>query len=225
MGSTLSNSKHSGVVVAKSNAECRVETTSFDDIASSVWFSSPPIKESTLRRLKSVQLVTVGHFEDTTSPEGSNNSWFELAICRPSKHPQPRANLATNTELAWRSHDNSSLLVGSRCEGQVFTRSHALLKELETGDTIAVRLCVQHGPGVSRGTKGQVIFVTEDDDTPEIEPAASELYPFSSTGPLAVQATDHYVSVKLWFSTPPLDQECISSISEIQLFTRSRDQG
>ncbi|KAG9127408.1 hypothetical protein FRC07_014218, partial [Ceratobasidium sp. 392] len=159
---TSSTAKRSKVIVAKSSAECRVETTSFNNLVSSVWLSTPPIKESTLRLLKSIQLVTVGHVEDT-SPEGSKDSWFELAICRPSQHPQPRANLASNTELAWRSHDNPSLPADGRCEGQVFARSHAFMKEIETGDTITVRLCAQHGPIMSRGIKGQVVIVTEDD--------------------------------------------------------------
>ncbi|QRV80088.1 hypothetical protein RhiJN_08103 [Ceratobasidium sp. AG-Ba] len=226
MGATSSSpSRSEAVVIAKSVTECRVETAS-DKMISSVWFSSPPIKQSILQQLKSIQLVTVGHVEDI-GRRGCGTSWFELSICRPSDDFEPRTNFATNTQLVWRSHDNSPVPTDSQLQGQVFSVSHPLIQEIEAGDIVVVKLCVQNGPVASRGIKGRIVLMSGTNELGMLEPKipAYDFHSFSATGPLFVQATDHYVAAKLWFSTPPLDQECISKISEIQISTRSRDQG
>ncbi|KAG9119619.1 hypothetical protein FRC07_005285 [Ceratobasidium sp. 392] len=215
----------------ESLVECRVDSSFKDsedseDVSSKIWFNTPPITQDLLDRLDTIRLKTLSHNEDPyASDESLEDSWFELVLYRSWDRSRPRYNLATNKELSWRSHSNTAYQSedGTEVEGPVFQRGHELLKEIEAGDVIAVRVCAQGGL-VNYAIKGE-IDVRFQDETAPIVPTTYSVYPYSSIGPCYVRSQDHSVVSKLWFTTPPLDETTIQQLSEVQLFTESSDQG
>ncbi|KAG8742964.1 hypothetical protein FRC10_000586 [Ceratobasidium sp. 414] len=209
----------------KNLVECRVEATS-DDVESQIWFNTPPITQELLDRLETIQLKTVSHNEMPETPEEDLQlSWFELVIYRSWDRSRPRINLATKRELVWRSHSTPAYEDdnGVEAEGPIFERGHEIFKEIEAGDVIAVQVCAQSGC-VNYAIKGEIDVKFKDEVSP-LAPTTYTVYPYSSVGPCYVHSTDHVMVSKLWFSTPPLDKNTIDRLSEIQLFTESRDQG
>ncbi|KAG9079746.1 hypothetical protein FRC06_007519, partial [Ceratobasidium sp. 370] len=209
----------------KNLVECRVEADS-DDVTSQIWFNTPPITQELLDRLETIRLKTVSLNEmPQTREEGLDLSWYELVLYRSWDRSRPRINLATEQELVWRSHNTPACEDdnGVEVEGPVFERGHEIFKEIEAGDVIAVKVCAQSWC-VNYAIKGEIDVKFKDEASP-LAPATYTVYPYSSVGPCYVQSTDHLMVSKMWFTTPPLDKNTIDRLSEIQLFTESRDQG
>ncbi|KAG8721732.1 hypothetical protein FRC09_007449 [Ceratobasidium sp. 395] len=180
-----------------------------------------------LSRIASIQLVTVSHIEGSAESETEQvNTWFELVICRSSDSTYPRKNLVTDLEFTWRSHEIVRLSANDvRREGNIFTQSDDLLKELEENDVISVRVCIQNASVAHHAIKGKIILSFVPNNTPIHSPATYATYPFSPVGPLLVEADGATAVAMVWFTTPPLDEDWIQKMSEIQLFTKSKDQG
>jgi hypothetical protein len=108
-----------------------------------IWFKSKPVDRKFCYRVAQLQLSTDSHdqgFVDN-SLLGSY-SWFEVSILEDEKATEPR--FKDTRELTWRSHSNRlGVKDVSRHYGVVFDRRGQLLDDLEPGNVIAVRICVQ----------------------------------------------------------------------------------
>ncbi|QRV93310.1 patatin-like phospholipase protein [Ceratobasidium sp. AG-Ba] len=215
----------------KSLVECRVEADSVDT-AYKLWFNTPPITQALLDRLDTLQLTTVSYSEIPETSDGEldpsftkpDTCWFELVVYRLWDLSRPRTNLKTKQELVWRSHDGPLFesYDGTEAKGAIFKRGHEIFKELEEGDVIAVRVCARYW--VNHAIRGTLEVGFVDEKLPFV-PETYTAYPYSSFGPCYVSSVDHVVASKIWFSTPSLDQSTIDKLHEIQLFTKSKDQG
>jgi hypothetical protein len=146
----------------ESIVECRVESS--QDDASEIWFETAPITESLLADLATIQLKTVSHNENSIGPTGElENSWFELVLYRSWKRAEPRFNLATKKEFAWRSHANKAYPGEEYAEqaGTPFKQGDEMFKEIEPGDVIAARVCAKGA--VNYAITGKIVVTFKDE--------------------------------------------------------------
>ncbi|KAG8792629.1 hypothetical protein FRC12_005408 [Ceratobasidium sp. 428] len=205
----------------KSPFECRVRATS-DGMSSKIWYTTPPITQELLDRLETIQLNTVS-VQESFDEDGEN--WFEFVIYRSWNPSEPRINLATKQDLVWPCHQTpTSYTDGVREEGYIFRRGDEMLKEIEAGDVLTVRVCAKGSGCVNYAKEGEIAVTFKDESLP-IAPTTYTVYPYSSIGPCYVCSMDPTTVSKIWFATPPLDKNTIDHLSEVQLFTNSSDQG
>ncbi|KAF3910728.1 hypothetical protein ABW21_db0208933 [Orbilia brochopaga] len=112
-------------------------------INADIWFKSPALDAATIRRIHGIQLYAESHdqgFCDT--PDAGNWTWFELGIYEDDQAEFPRVK--DGISLVWRSHYNffDSDEYGW-CEGDKFDGNHDLIRCLEDGNVIGVRLCTR----------------------------------------------------------------------------------
>ncbi|KAG8700205.1 hypothetical protein FRC09_006109 [Ceratobasidium sp. 395] len=221
MGQAISNADLQSSF--KSPFECRVRATS-DGVSFKIWYTTPPITQELLDRLETVQLNTVsleGSFDE--DEKDSPRTWFELVICRTWNPFEPRINLATKRKFAWYCRQSGMSTGGRKAQGPIFRRGDDMLKEIEAGDVLAVRVYAR-GNAISYATEGE-ITVTFREKGLLMGPTTYTIHPYSSIGPCYVYSDDPRVVSKIWFTTPPLDKNTIKHLSEVQLFTDSSDEG
>ncbi|GKZ75801.1 hypothetical protein AnigIFM56816_000462 [Aspergillus niger] len=100
---------------------------------SKAWFRSQKLSGSLLRRLNSIQLVTVSHDNGSNVAE-AHRSWFELSISRDKDE-------ALN-KLRWMSHENKFM-----------TKEH-----IEEGDRIQVHAAADHEKSENHYKWGKLIY-------------------------------------------------------------------
>ncbi|KAK6347586.1 hypothetical protein TWF718_005424 [Orbilia javanica] len=111
-----------------------------DSINAEVWFRSPALDEVTIRKIDSIQLFAESHDQGFASNDDLGNwTWFELGIYANEGAEQPRSK--NGIDLIWRSHYNNFKSAEYKwCEGDLFKETHDLVRNLEPGNCIGVRL-------------------------------------------------------------------------------------
>ncbi|KND90485.1 Calcium-independent phospholipase A2-gamma [Tolypocladium ophioglossoides CBS 100239] len=112
-------------------------------VKSDILFKSPALNRDTIRKMCRLQLVADSHDQGYADvPSAGNWTWFELAILESESAFAPRVK--DGVELVWKSHDNNFLSRAYEwAEGKEFEEQHDLLRVLEDGNVIAVRLCAR----------------------------------------------------------------------------------
>ncbi|KAK6359101.1 hypothetical protein TWF696_000268 [Orbilia brochopaga] len=134
-----------GVFTASSREETFSEPNTENPtvVNTEVWFKSPVLHDDVIRRLNSIQLYAESHDQGFCDNEDLGNwTWFELGIYENEGARFPRTK--DGITLIWRSHYNyfNSKEYGW-CEGEKFDGQHDLIRCLEDGNVIAVRLCTR----------------------------------------------------------------------------------
>ncbi|CZR57037.1 uncharacterized protein PAC_06926 [Phialocephala subalpina] len=118
------------------------ETTSTSDqIEHEIWFQTPPLASTTISKIHDLQLFAESRDQgQADDPLAGNWTWFELAILESETSKVPRKK--DGIELIWLSHQNrfESEEYGWD-KGIAFGAEHDLVRLLEEGNVIAVRLC------------------------------------------------------------------------------------
>ncbi|KAK6524472.1 hypothetical protein TWF281_011380 [Arthrobotrys megalospora] len=123
-----------------------------------VWFKSPPLDEVTIRKIDSVQLFAESHDQGyCENPDQGNWTWFELGIYENEESSAPRKD--GGIDLIWRSHYNHFSEYDYKwCEGDKFEETHDLVRNLEPGNVIGVRLCSRFGGWEIWARNGYLVF-------------------------------------------------------------------
>ncbi|GKZ23103.1 hypothetical protein AbraIFM66951_000009 [Aspergillus brasiliensis] len=109
------------------------------------WFTSQPLKDSLLKRLNSIQLITSSHNKGS-DVTGAKRSWFELSIQR-------------DNDVRWMSHENRFKTEEyQRHDGRVFTKHSDILKSLKDGDIIHVHAAAEPTGPENHYKKGLLIY-------------------------------------------------------------------
>ncbi|KAF5980102.1 calcium-independent phospholipase A2-gamma [Fusarium bulbicola] len=75
------------------------------DIESNTWFKTPPLEVKTIKRLRSIQLITESHDQGWCSNRADGNwTWFEISILENANTTEPRVK--DDVQLTWESHKN-----------------------------------------------------------------------------------------------------------------------
>ncbi|KAK6531861.1 hypothetical protein TWF694_003026 [Orbilia ellipsospora] len=125
---------------------------------STVWFKSPALDPVTIRRLDHIQLYAESHDQGfCDNPDLGNWTWFELAIYEDDQAEFPRSK--GGVDLIWRSHYNAfSTNEFKWCEGELFEEKHDLIRCLEDGNVIGVRLCSRFSGWKIHARNGYLVF-------------------------------------------------------------------
>lgn len=112
----------------------------------------------TIRRLDSIQLYAESHDQSFCDNEaGGNWTWFELGIYEDEGAELPRRK--DGIELVWRSHYNAFMKGDFEwCEGDKFDETHDLVRFLEDGNVIGVRLSSRFPGWEIHAQNGYLIF-------------------------------------------------------------------
>ncbi|KAE8149604.1 acyl transferase/acyl hydrolase/lysophospholipase [Aspergillus avenaceus] len=129
-----------------------------DKIRTEVWFQTEPLDASFISHIKSIRLKTDSHDQGYVENRLEGNwTWFELSILdkKDAQYPKVKEELT----LTWESHRNV-MESDNFChlEGHVFEEQHDLLRFLEEGDIIAVRLCARFQDWRIYAKNGLLIF-------------------------------------------------------------------
>ncbi|KAI1097943.1 hypothetical protein F4804DRAFT_326086 [Jackrogersella minutella] len=124
------------------------------NVKSNPWFKSPSLNKDLIERIHRVRLVTKSRDQGwATSVSSGNWTWFELGIAKSNDTSNGRV------ELRWTSHENRFLTNGQGWrEGNIFNRHHDLLKSLEDGDSIEVRVCARFRDWKNHAEKGYLVL-------------------------------------------------------------------
>uniref|UniRef100_A0A0W0FFI5 PNPLA domain-containing protein n=1 Tax=Moniliophthora roreri TaxID=221103 RepID=A0A0W0FFI5_MONRR len=223
----------------KSEASCEPVIARDDQVQSKIWFKSKPVDRNFCYRVTQLQLCTDSRDQGYADDRSAGSwTWFELVILPSEAATEPKKS-KEGKELSWRSHNNQlGNHNATRHFGVVFDRRSELLANFEVGDVLAVRVCARFSGWVNYADRGFIVarVLNEDLFTPHswtltsnVVPKFSEdvedgSYSFMSTTPCNIKSEDNELKSKIWFTTPPLDQDAINRLESIQLFTRSRLQ-
>ncbi|KAG8950783.1 hypothetical protein FRC03_012748 [Tulasnella sp. 419] len=159
---------------------------------------------------------------------------------------KPKLHPTTGAELRWHSHNN--FLFGhdfAEIEGNILETDHEIWKYLGPGDRLAVYMCARHRGRKNHCTGGRVhrfrsqkrpglplnvvrkIMRMAGIMAPQPRVFKSEYTsePEEHDGLWGVAAEGSSVAQELWIVTHPLSGQMIRNMAQIQLRTRSRDQG
>ena len=125
---------------------------------SKIWYTSPALNCTTIQHLTKIQLFAESHDQGyADDPLGGNWTWFELAILEDEGSTTPRQK--DGIELIWRSHENRFLNKDFGWEeGTEFGQKHDMLRLLEPGNVIAVRLCARFTGWIIAAREGLLVF-------------------------------------------------------------------
>ncbi|KAI1176857.1 acyl transferase/acyl hydrolase/lysophospholipase [Nemania sp. FL0916] len=112
-------------------------------VTSTVWYRHGPLQDSEIGHITSIQLIADSHDQGYVSHEFDGNwTWFELCIFDNASADSPAVR--GGVILTWESHRTD---MGSskfqKYPGKTFGVQHDLLKFLQEGDFIVVRLCAR----------------------------------------------------------------------------------
>ncbi|KAF2875149.1 acyl transferase/acyl hydrolase/lysophospholipase [Massariosphaeria phaeospora] len=128
------------------------------EIQSKVWFKTPALDPLTIRRIDYVQLYAESHDQGfCDNPDGGAWTWLELGIYEDEHAESPRVK--DGIELVWRSHFN--VLANAEfqwLEGERFEETHDLVRSLEDGNVIGVRLCSRFAGWKIHARNGYLLF-------------------------------------------------------------------
>ncbi|KAF8803289.1 hypothetical protein BYT27DRAFT_6741898 [Phlegmacium glaucopus] len=139
------------VLVFPCNDKCSVKASS-PSKASKIWFKTTPFTAGMTPYVEQIQLelYTYSHDQGYATDGTSSWSWFEVVILPGNQSGEPK-----DYRLAWTSHCNrigSSNFSGY--SGAVFDRQHELVKSLQPGNVLAVRVCVQYRNWSNEAARG-----------------------------------------------------------------------
>lgn len=129
----------------QSKAACEPVRANDDQVATKIWFKSPPIDRNFCFRVTQLQLSTDSKDQGFVFDKKAGSwTWFELVILPDESSLEPKKS-KDGKELVWRSHSNrlGNDTVTTRHFGAVFDRRSELLANLEVGDILAVRVCAR----------------------------------------------------------------------------------
>ncbi|EFY96031.1 Tyrosinase [Metarhizium robertsii ARSEF 23] len=204
-GSAIPNNRY----VIKHEAEDSVQANNAD-IHPKIWFKSQPLRTQTIRRIRGVKLFAESRDQGIVSNIGNGNwSWFELAILENESATNPRKT-HTGIELVSMSHENN---LASKeytwLHGGTFDKTRDILKWLEDGNVIAVRLCARSLKCATYARHGHlVIDVGNDEDAVPITPI--DWHP--------AKEIPHRRNVHEWFAEAQEPQASKDAKLELSLF-------
>ncbi|OJD31457.1 patatin-like phospholipase [Diplodia corticola] len=136
---------------------------------SDVWFHTGPLRRDTIQRIHGLKVFAETHDQGfCDNPAGGNWTWLELAILEKEWDTTPKR--ARGIDLVWFDHairhdeerDDEAASFKWR-HGDVFRKKHKLLRFLEEGNCIAVRLCARfQGWQITGGSAYLVIDIDEE---------------------------------------------------------------
>ncbi|RVD89309.1 uncharacterized protein DFL_000323 [Arthrobotrys flagrans] len=132
-------------------------------INAEIWFRSPALDEVTIRKIDSIQLFAESHDQGFCNNEDLGNwTWFELGIYENEEEETPRSK--DGIELIWRSHYNNFKSDEYKwCEGNLFEETHDLVRNLEPGNCIGVRLISRFQAWAIYARNGYLVFKIGDE--------------------------------------------------------------
>ncbi|KAL7900614.1 Monophenol monooxygenase [Trichoderma sp. SZMC 28014] len=174
-------------------------------IQTKIWFKSPPLTSRTIRRIRGLKLFAESHDQGWVDDETRGNwTWLELAILENESETSPKRDKDGN-ELTFTSHMNKiKSHTFEWLAGETFDRSRNLLRLLEAGNVIAVRLCAEYPNWAIHARNGYLVFDIDSDN-----------YPVPIV-PISIDATDkipHRRNVTKWFEEAKTSQETALQLS------------
>ncbi|GAB7348910.1 hypothetical protein MBLNU459_g7600t1 [Dothideomycetes sp. NU459] len=139
------------------------------DVEAEVWFQTPPLDTATIGKIHAVQLLAETHDQGYyDAGDGGNWTWLEFALLSSKDSVTPR--MKDGVELVWMSHYNRLCSKDyGWAEGMVFEAQHDMLRLIEEGNVIAVRLCSRF-QGWSIAAKRGYLVIDVGHKTIEREP-------------------------------------------------------
>ncbi|CAL1697996.1 unnamed protein product [Somion occarium] len=230
------------VVLAESNEPLQVHSSG--GLETAIWFKTHPVDRTFCYRVVQFQLVTDSRDQGSTRhTEEASWSWFEILVLADSAEEGERTTDAGG-QAAWRSHYNN--LGGghyTRHFGKIFDRRHQLFTEIKLGDVIAVRICAGQYGWKNDARSGRLIARYLDQHV--FFPHPWSLSPLSTsgddkeqTGVYSVTSSDSClvraprpgigtlgrINSRIWFTTPPLDDQIIEKLNEVTLVTNAHSR-
>ncbi|KAL7936844.1 Monophenol monooxygenase [Trichoderma chlorosporum] len=196
------------VYVIKHTEEAEIEASGME-VNTKIWFKSPPLTLQTIHRIRALKLFTESHDQGFVSDETQGNwSWFELVILENESATTPKKDQDGN-ELVSMSHVNK---IRSNefewLQGETFDKKRRLLKSLEEGNVIAVRLCACFARWAVHARNGNlVIDISGDNDPVPIIPI-----------PIEDGVIPHRRNVKTWYDEA---QTSTATALELSLFIQA----
>ncbi|KXN83116.1 Calcium-independent phospholipase A2-gamma [Leucoagaricus sp. SymC.cos] len=132
-----------GVFTLVSRTGAHIQASN-SEVASFIWFTTPVLDKFIADKIQDVQLFTVAHRQETVSDNVEDKwSWFDLAILDNPEATAPR--MKNGRSLVWQSHNVSTNPDNTKLEqgGKLFTSQNDIIKLLEPGNVIGVRVCAQ----------------------------------------------------------------------------------
>ncbi|KDR69103.1 hypothetical protein GALMADRAFT_145819 [Galerina marginata CBS 339.88] len=132
-----------------SSVEGVIATASDSTIVKKFYFGTGRVSKSEATSYVSVQLSTSARDQGwADQPQAGLYSWFELAILTEDmKRDQVVSDQIKKVDgnpLTWISHSVPITSTYTDQDGPVFSRDHALIKNLEAGNVLAVLACAQY---------------------------------------------------------------------------------
>ncbi|KAF7540964.1 hypothetical protein G7054_g961 [Neopestalotiopsis clavispora] len=133
-----------GQYVVKATGDETVLTSEDEQTFSQIWFKSRPLQSDTIQRIKSIRLFAESHDQGfADDPNAGNWTWFELAILEGPTSKTPRSK--DGVDLVWESHTNRFKTTEYEWkEGHSFGKYDDMMRLIEHGNVLAVRLCARY---------------------------------------------------------------------------------
>ncbi|KAI8190734.1 hypothetical protein KHU50_008767 [Colletotrichum sp. SAR 10_65] len=128
------------------------------DIHYEHWFRTPPLDLDTIKRIKKVYLHTESHDQGKCKdPAAGTWTWFELAVFEDKIADKPRVKRGIT--LVWESHINvQASSEDMPLDGRVFHADDDMLRAIEPGNTLGVRICAQYRDWALYAQKGHLVI-------------------------------------------------------------------
>ncbi|KAI8205429.1 hypothetical protein K4K52_004209 [Colletotrichum sp. SAR 10_76] len=128
------------------------------DIHYEHWFRTPPLDLDTIKRIKKVYLHTESHDQGKCKdPAAGTWTWFELAVFEDEIADKPRVKRGIT--LVWESHINvQASSEDMPLDGRVFHADDDMLRAIEPGNTLGVRICAQYPDWALYAQKGHLVI-------------------------------------------------------------------
>ena len=174
----------SGAYVVRSPKE-RIYVSPDNQSNAVVWFTSPVLLEEDIQHIDKVQLFADSHDQGyANDPRAGNWTWFELALMENKASTAPRYK--DGIALVWRSHRNRFLDAKyDWAKGAQFGARHDILRLLEPGNVIAVRLCARFKGWTIAAREGLLVFHVGKEklnrEAPEFAPIVRQVRAVQST--------------------------------------------
>ncbi|KAF5360636.1 hypothetical protein D9756_004637 [Leucocoprinus leucothites] len=146
-----------GVYTLISTTETHVRANG-SDMATSIWFTTPVLDDFIVDKIEDIQLFTFAHHQERVDGGVEDKwSWFDLVILASPEATIPKSK--DGRSLVWRSHNVAADLEETYMEqqGQLFTSKDEVLKLLEPGDVIGVRVCAQFSKWETHAHSGRLV--------------------------------------------------------------------
>ncbi|KDQ16906.1 hypothetical protein BOTBODRAFT_219380 [Botryobasidium botryosum FD-172 SS1] len=145
-----------GVYTLLPTTECNVIAND-DAMASRIWFTTPVLDEYVIQRIEELQLYTYSYGVGVNvDPKKDFWSWFDVMILDSPEATSPK--IVDGLSLVWSSHQNKPEDEdNTNYQGYVFGRDDPLLRFLEVGNVIAVRVCAKFAGWANHARDGQLV--------------------------------------------------------------------